>query len=260
MPHPATFEFGIDRVRVEYRPNPPHGVVAVITPMDRSTVPAGPIRRCLERLPPGVTSARSAVLTEPDAAPFLEAGFATVLRLEVLTHDLRDIPSARAVARGLRGGLRIRTLRSADIDAALEVDRAAFGAIAGIPDSNVARGWTDESAMHDAMRATPAARARVAVRGDAVVGFAICGRADRAGYLQRLAVSPDAQGGGIGSALVLDALRWSRRHRVGRVAVNTQVGNDRALRRYRALGFVSCAPHLVICERPVGGPVPPGAP
>ncbi len=126
----------------------------------------------------------------------------------------------------------------------------------------MARGWRDVATFVDAVRATPAARVRVAVRRDdpsRIVGFAVTGRARRFGYLQRLAVHPAHQSLGVGSTLVLDALRWCRRWGVRRVAVNTQAGNVRALRRYVDLGFRQCDPELLICERRVGGDRPDGS-
>jgi ribosomal protein S18 acetylase RimI-like enzyme len=70
-----------------------------------------------------------------------------------------------------------------------------------------------------------------------VTGYAVSGLAGRQGYLQRLAVDPTTWGQGQGRALVLDGLHWMRRRGARRAVVNTQVGNDRALALYEALGF-----------------------
>ena len=67
---------------------------------------------------------------------------------------------------------------------------------------------------------------RVAADGNCV-GFAIAGVALGAGYLQRLAVSPAAQGRGLGSDLVRASLRWARGHGARSMLVNTQVGQRR---------------------------------
>ena len=65
------------------------------------------------------------------------------------------------------------------------------------------------------------------------------GAQDRAGtgYVQRLAVHPDARGRGLGRSLVGDVLRWMRRHGAARALVNTQRSNEAALALYRACGF-----------------------
>ena len=70
-----------------------------------------------------------------------------------------------------------------------------------------------------------------------VVGYAVTGRAGPRGYLQRLAVHPDHQRAGLGGALVVDGLRWLRRWGAKEVLVNTQEGNEPAVRLYEALGF-----------------------
>ena len=76
-------------------------------------------------------------------------------------------------------------------------------------------------------------------------------RLARAAWDQRLATDPDVAGTGIGSELVMDALRWCLRRRVRRVLVNTQEGNDRALALYRRLGFEPTPTDLVVLTRPI---------
>ena len=63
------------------------------------------------------------------------------------------------------------------------------------------------------------------------------GRSGPTAYLQRLAVAREHQGAGLGTALVLDGLAWSRRRGVGHVLVNTQEDNTTALGLYERLGF-----------------------
>ena len=127
-----------------------------------------------------------------------------------------------------------------DSDSAAAIDLAAFG-----PE------WCfDATAITDASHATPAHRARFSLdRAGGPVGYAITGRAGRHGFLQRLAVHPDAHGEGHGTALVSDALRWLRRWRVQSVLVNTEVDNDTALRLYQRHGFRPLPEQLVVLER-----------
>ncbi len=84
---------------------------------------------------------------------------------------------------------------------------------------------------------------------EGVVGYAISGRAGPEGYLQRLAVHPNVQGNGIGSALVFDALNWMRRSRATRAVVNTHDDNLDALRLYRRIGFRALPHGLLVAER-----------
>jgi ribosomal-protein-alanine N-acetyltransferase len=91
--------------------------------------------------------------------------------------------------------------------------------------------------------------ATAGARPDEVVGYAICGRAGRSGYLQRLAVRPEDQGRGVGRALVADGLAWLARRHVEDVLVNTQESNHRAIGLYRSLGFEPDRSELIVLER-----------
>lgn len=149
--------------------------------------------------------------------PLVDSGFAIRGRLHLLSHDLERLPPATRHTRRARG---------ADRRALLEVDAAAFDEF-----------WQlDETGFDQAARATPRSHTRV-TRGDRVVGYALFGRADDVGYVQRLAIRPDAQGNGFGPALLADGLRWLRAHKARSAFVNTQVDNDRALRLYERSGF-----------------------
>ena len=140
---------------------------------------------------------------------------------------------------------------SADL---VEVDRLAF-----------VDGWhLDETMLDDVRTATPAARERVVTFRDLgvsvgrstdgahprVAGFLISGRAGRYGYIQRLAVHPDARRNAVAASLLSDALGWLRRHGVARVFVNTHVDNHSALALYRAHGFADLPERLRVFEGP----------
>jgi ribosomal protein S18 acetylase RimI-like enzyme len=90
-----------------------------------------------------------------------------------------------------------------------------------------------------------------------VVGYAICGASGGRGFVQRLAVRPEAQGHGIGRRLLLDGLHWLRDLKAGEIAVNTQLGNDAALALYRRVGFRDDPAGLSVLSAAL--PVPPGA-
>ncbi len=107
---------------------------------------------------------------------------------------------------------------------AAALDQLAFAA----PWANTA------SALGDIVAATPQARARCVHIDGEMVAFSICGRASRWGYVQRLAVHPDARRQGLAAQLLADALRWMRRRDVQRVLVNTAIDNVAALALYRA--------------------------
>lgn len=180
----------------------------------------------------GYDAVRTGAVEPAAASSFLTCGFVVAQRLSLLQ---LDAPYAAP-----RPSSRLRALRTgADTALAAGVDLAAFGP-----------GWSfDTEAIDEARHATPAHRARFSLDRDGrPVGYAITGRAGRNGFLQRLAVAPDAQGGGHGTALVTDALRWLRRWRAQTVLVNTEESNEVALRLYRRAGFRLRRDQLLVLE------------
>ena len=63
---------------------------------------------------------------------------------------------------------------------------------------------------------------------------------------------PDHQRAGLGGALVVDGLRWLRRWGAKEVLVNTQEGNEPAVRLYEALGFQLRPEGLAVLRLAVG--------
>jgi ribosomal protein S18 acetylase RimI-like enzyme len=180
-------------------------------------------------------SVRTPALTPDEARGFLNAGFTVRSNLALLTHDLD-----RHTIRKPQVNTNLQRFRRRNTEALLALDLAAFG-----------QGWEmDHHELLLAETATPVTRVRLAADNQGhLLGFAITGRAGRRGYLQRLAVRPESQGHGIGTALIGDALRWSRRHNVRRLVVNTQIENLGALHLYRHLGFADAPVGLLLLER-----------
>jgi ribosomal protein S18 acetylase RimI-like enzyme len=216
-----TLQLGDERLRIG--PWRGESTTAYVVPLpEAGPLTSAGVRRCLEQLrASGFRAALTAALAPPDQSPFADAGFVVHERLHLLARDLEDLPAAAGQMR--------RSWRR-DRAQVLEVDAAAFPPF-----------WRlDGAALDDAVAATPSARFRVTVdhSGDpALTGYAITGRAGPRGYLQRLAVRPAAEGRGIGTALVVDGLQWLKRRGADQVLVNTQVGNERAVRLYEHLGF-----------------------
>lgn len=206
-----------------------HQHVAVLTPDPEGPPPsAAEVASAVDRLRSGgCVRVLTGALQVPEVAAFRDNGFAVHDRLHLLRHDLVDLPRPRRSVRTRRGWRR-------DRGRVLEIDRRAFDDF-----------WTlDRSGLEDAIRATPTSRFRVATdqadpfTSRAVTGYAVTGRAADRGYLQRLAVDPGRHRGGIGRALVADALSWLARTGARAAVVNTQERNAPALELYLSCGFV----------------------
>jgi ribosomal protein S18 acetylase RimI-like enzyme len=174
-------------------------------------------------------------LAPAEQKAFLEAGFAVRERLHLLSRPLQHLPDPPPI--------RTRRPRRSERAPILALDQLAFDEF-----------WRlDGPGLNDALSATATARLRVVAgtsmpeaahpdpdridRRPRVDGYAVTGRSGTRGYLQRLAVDPRLQGRGIAAALVIDGLRWLRRHGAERAVVNTQEGNESALRLYYRLDF-----------------------
>jgi ribosomal protein S18 acetylase RimI-like enzyme len=227
----STVTWGPDRFRV----GPWHaedGVAYVAVPPQVRPPSASGIRELIRHLTEsGYRTVLTAALREQDLGSFLDAGFRERERLEVLGHDLRSIPipSSR---------FQLRRPRPGERSSVLAIDTTAFE-----------HGWRlDRDGLAEAIAATARTRFRVAL-AQGPIGYAICGRAEDIGYLQRLAVAPSAQRSGIATALVSDALDWLLRRGARRCLVNTQRSNVAALSLYERCGFVREPSQLVVLER-----------
>jgi GNAT superfamily N-acetyltransferase len=183
----------------------------------------------------GYRAVVTSAVAPADALPFVDAGFDVRERLHLLEHDLDDLPPKGAEPRSRRAW-------RSDREGVLALDDLSFDSF-----------WKlGESGLREALHATPSVRFRV---GDSRYGapgpiaYAITGRAGRQGYLQRVAVHPDDRRDGWGRALVLDALRWLRRHDARRALVNTQWTNDAALALYVSCGFRQLPVGLCVLDR-----------
>jgi GNAT superfamily N-acetyltransferase len=172
----------------------------------------------------GFTAVRTGALNVSQARLVDPLGFVCLQELVLLEHSaLRNLPTPAGPA----AAVAIRRLDRDEHAAAAVVDRLAFGLPWGL----------DEPGIAEVCLATARHRARAVHLSGVLVGHAISGRDTKIGFLQRLAVHPDAQRHGIGLALVLDSLRWSARWRMSRVLVNTHIGNTAALTLYERVGF-----------------------
>lgn len=139
--------------------------------------------------------------------------------------------------------MRIRDAQASDGDAVIEMAERLQEGVAPWRDPQEVRhaviGWVRESL---ADLGDPDARAFVAERNGEVVGF-VCasershftGEVDT--YIGELVVAKNAEGSGIGRALVEAAEDWGRSRGRRRVAVDTGAANGPASQFYAALGY-----------------------
>jgi ribosomal protein S18 acetylase RimI-like enzyme len=192
--------------------------IASVALQGRGALSTDAVEKLLDQLrAAGYREVITNALAPGPSLPFVDSGFSIRGRLHLLSHDLESLPAATR---------RTRRARSADSEALLQVDAEAFDDF-----------WQlDALGLHQAARATPRSHTRV-TRETPLAGYALFGRADDVGYVQRLAIRPDAQGRGLGPALLGDGLRWLRAHNARSAFVNTQVDNERALGLYERAGF-----------------------
>lgn len=206
--------------------------VALIGPARARRAPTNTeIVRCIDDLARrGVVRAVTPALSQYEAEPFFQAGFEVHEELHLLARYIDGPPPAPTH--------RLRRGRPWHRKRVLDIDARAFETF-----------WQfDKFSLKEARRATPSSRFVVATEPDGVMGYAVTGKAGGRGYLQRLAVDPDANGRGIGTSLVRDCLRWLQRRGVGMALVNTQQRNTRALELYERLGFVQQREGLLVLQ------------
>jgi ribosomal-protein-alanine N-acetyltransferase len=123
-------------------------------------------------------------------------------------------------------GISIRRMQAADLPAVVETDGSAFHRL-----------WRNSlEAFRKAF--TQAVYASVAEEaGGAVIGYQLSTGNPFGAHLARLAVRPEAQGRGLGAALVSDLIVRLCQRGPARLTVNTQDDNAASLSLYEQIGF-----------------------
>jgi ribosomal-protein-alanine N-acetyltransferase len=121
----------------------------------------------------------------------------------------------------------LRTMRWWDIEPVMDLERELFGDEA----------WSEtmfwsELAEHTSRHYV------VAESDDAVVGYAgLCAYPPHESYVQTIAVSPDRQGHGLGTRLLLDVIAESERRGCERLDLEVRADNEVAIALYERHGF-----------------------
>jgi ribosomal-protein-alanine N-acetyltransferase len=95
----------------------------------------------------------------------------------------------------------------------------------------------------------------VAEDGAGIVGYQFNTIDAITGYLVRIAVHPRAEGHGVGTRLMAEAIRYFERQHVWKIVLNTEEQNTRAHALYERFGFRLVPPRGFV----LGRPVEPGA-
>lgn len=147
------------------------------------------------------------------------SGFTSCINVVVLSWDCRDLPPENQI------DIDIRPMLLDDLPKVEQIDAAAFGGVWQNSQSCL------EIAFHQAAVAT------CAELDGQFVGYQISTATTMGGHLARLAVHPDAQGQGVGFALLRDLLSQFVRRGAHQVTVNTQHDNAISLALYHKAGF-----------------------
>jgi ribosomal protein S18 acetylase RimI-like enzyme len=144
-------------------------------------------------------------------------------RLNIVLLELR---SENYIPRQISQTIHIRPMQEADLFKVEQVDLQAFGTF-----------W--HNTLDSLRRAhTQSFYSSVAEDETGVIGYQISTGNPFGAHLARLGVSPEAQGRGVGSALVCDLIQRGGALQSGRLSVNTQDDNFASLHLYEKLGFV----------------------
>lgn len=150
----------------------------------------------------------------------MDSGFRKQTEVVFLTWQ-----STRRPPVSLNPAIHIRPMRSDDLAEVARLDTAAFAPL-----------WRNSTiSLEAALRQS--AVSTIAELDGRTVGYQISTSGHMGGHLARLAVLPEAQGRGIGKALLYDLLQQFEVRGVRRLSVNTQADNPVSLHLYDKVGF-----------------------
>jgi ribosomal protein S18 acetylase RimI-like enzyme len=124
--------------------------------------------------------------------------------------------------------VKIRSVRAEDLPRLVRIEEEAFSPLWRHSEEGLRLGWKNALCFD------------VAELGGHLVGFQYSAASDNqdSGHLVRLTVSPDAQGAGVGGALLASALQHYKELHFQGASLNTQASNVASRRLYERFGFV----------------------
>lgn len=167
----------------------------------------------------GATAAAIATQDWFDAI-LIESGFDLAGHIVLLEWNDQSVPLI-----SISSNINIRAMTHADLPRVVEADAAAFEPL-----------WRNSlAALSKAY--SQAVYASVVEDASGVIGYQLSTGGPAGVHLARLAVRPEAQGCGLGAALVSDLIVRVQKNGATHVTVNTQADNAASLALYRKLGF-----------------------
>ena len=190
----------------------------------------------------GYSSVRTSALAPAAATAFADIGFTVAQELSLLERQHSSHPTVSAPTTDAISTVRLapysRSITKSMRAEILALDFAAFG-----------EQWAmDEQTLSEALRATRRVRLFVWKSDGRIEGFVLVGATGRQGFVQRLAVHPDAQRNGIATQLLEASLAWTQRRGCTATVVNTEVSNSAALGAYHRFGFAPLDYGLSVLE------------
>jgi [ribosomal protein S18]-alanine N-acetyltransferase len=170
-------------------------------------------------------------------ALYQAAGFTYTHNVVVLARPLKGMGPQPAPE---PGPVQIRLARSGDDPKIIATDQAAF-----------ASPWQLSPAMIETAIAQASLITVAEVEGQ-IVGYQLTTPSRNGAHLARLAVLPNWQGRGIGTALVTNLIEHYRARGAGELTVNTQDSNSASLKVYQRLGFQLNGARFPVFQLPLG--------
>lgn len=141
-----------------------------------------------------------------------------IVLLELKREDVRAFPAPY--------GIRIRSMLDEDLPVVARVDLKAFGQF-----------WHNTEKVLQRAR-LQCASATVAEDDSGVIGYQLSTKNPFGAHLARLGVLPEAQGRGVGLALVNQLIQTLNAGQFSKLSVNTQADNIASLSLYKKMGFI----------------------
>ncbi len=232
MPRRTFVAYGAQRFRIAPKVGASKVAAVVVDPSGAIATKPGVehLQRRLANM--GFVGMVTGALRRGEAQGLIDAGLTVIDELTVLHLPLDD-------QRPVTSTVRLTTIRPWDMNRVLALDHAAFPI-----------DWRlDRIALSDAFRATERSRGRyLSGPNGSIAAYAITGVTGSEGFLQRLAVHPDAQRQGLGTAMINDAIAWCSEIGCEQLLVNTQQSNITALNLYRSMGFIDQPEPMVVLQ------------